>query len=89
MGIVGLCRYISGMLVLLFGVSFLITYAPGRQDFGAMLTTTCGAAALVAAALSILLGRFPQSHWVHQSKPLWAAFAVLAGTVTFVVILVG
>jgi hypothetical protein len=38
--------------------------------------------ALIGAFTGLWLNGYPREHWVHQSRPLWTGFIVIAMTVT-------
>jgi hypothetical protein len=85
MNVIWLCRYISGICVLLFVMGSLISYAPSAETFMILHQTIAGCGAFIAALLAIVLNRLPRSHWIHQSKPLWVGFVAVAVAVTVLV----
>ena len=89
MNIVGLCWYIAVVLVLMSGLTLLITYAPGVEHLGMFAPTIFGCGAMATAGLAIILGRLPSTHWVHRSRLIWAGFVTVAVTVTVLLVLVG
>jgi hypothetical protein len=89
MTIVWLAWYICAVLSVLTLLALAITYAPDSQFLGAVLPLVFGGGALVAGGFAIGFKRFPPTHRVHQSKPVWAACVAVAIAVTLLLILAG
>ena len=89
MRVVWLAWYICGIGLLLALLASAVTYHPDIQHLSVVLPTAFGSVALLAGGAAVGLGRFPTTHRVHQSKPLWAGLVVVAVTVTLLLVLVG
>ncbi len=88
MYVVWLARYICGVCLLCALLAPAITYHPDSQHLEVVLEAAFGGAALLAGGAAVWLGRLPPTHFVHQSKPLWAGLVAVAGTVTLLWFLV-
>ena len=89
MRVVWLAWYICGVCLLLALLASAITYHPDIQHRGVVLPAAFGGVALLAGGAAVGLGRWPPTHRVHQSKPLWAGLVAVAVTVTLLLVLVG
>jgi len=90
MGVVGLAWYLSGVSALLALMFSAITYAPpGPGPLAQALPVVFAGGSLVAAVVALALGRLPATHRARQSRPLWAAFVVVAVSVTLLGVLLG
>ena len=89
MGMKAICRYICGVFILLFVSGTLITYAPGAETFMIFHQVIAGGGAISAAAAANWLNRLPETHWVHQSRPLSITFLVIAMIATALMVSAG
>jgi hypothetical protein len=89
MRVIWLAWYVCGVCLLLALLASAITYHPDIQHLGVVLPAAFGGGALLAGGAAVGLGRFPPTHRVHQSKPLWAGLVAVAVTVTLLLVLVG
>ena len=62
MKLVWLCRYISGMLTLLFFFNLLITWAPAAEHVSMLVGVILGCGALIALGFATMLNRLPRGH---------------------------
>jgi len=84
----GIAWYLCGVFALLALMVSLITFHPDAQRMAAVLFFTFCGCAIAASLIAIWLGRLPEAHWVHESKPLHVGVMVLAAFLTICVILV-
>jgi hypothetical protein len=89
MRVIWLAWYICGVCLVLALLASAITFHPDIQNLSVVLPAAFGGAALQAGGAAVGLGRFPPTHRVHQSKPLWAGLVAGAVTVTLLLVLVG
>jgi len=89
MRVVWLAWYICGVCLLLALLASAITYHPDIQHLGLVLPAVFSGVGLLAGGAAVGLGRFPATHSVHQSKPIWAGLVAVAVTVTLLLVLVG
>jgi hypothetical protein len=89
MRIFWLAWYICGVCLLLALLASAVTYHPDIQYLGVVLPAAFGGVALLAGGAAAGIGRLPQSHRVHQAKPLWAGLVAVAVVVTLLLVLVG
>ena len=90
MGVIGLAWYIGGLSALLAVMASLISYVPpGPGPVERALPSVFACGAILAAVVAVGLSQLPPSHWVRQSRSLWAVFVVGAVSVTVLAALIG
>jgi hypothetical protein len=89
MRVAWLAWYVCGVCLVLALSASAITYHPDVQQLGVVAPVAFGGVALLAGAAAVGLGRFPPTHRVHQSRPLWAVVVAVAVIVTLLQVVVG
>jgi hypothetical protein len=74
--------FFTGLLALSAVAGSLTTVVPSAQDAAMTWNVICAFGALIGAFTGLWLNGYPREHWVHQSRPLWTGFIVIAMTVT-------
>lgn len=88
MTVVALGWCISALLAVLALTASAITWAP-PASLARVFPTIFGFGAVLAAGVSIAVGRLPPEHWVKQSRPVWFTCASVAATLTVLILILG
>ena len=79
----------SAMFALLCVFLSSITYVPGPGETETVIELGSAAASILCIVVALWLRRFPRTHWIHKSKPLWVGCVVIAVALTLIVMVIG
>jgi hypothetical protein len=91
MNLAHLSWYLTAVLALAALLSSFMTVIgeDGKPTSPLIIPAVLVCGALLFGLLSAYLTHLPTSHWVKQSKSLFAAFVVVATVVTFLLVVIG